>query len=221
MYEQLKSLLAEHGKKLLNGGLIAVVTAALALAWSSIEERVQAYIVKTTADNLVKDNGELPTALKAALTNIRQSDVGALTVGSFLLNASNRSFTLYVYFPEGYKGKIIYTLKGDIVPKKRYVVLAAPNSKPIPLKLEEGAIVLEKYFQPPTGQAALLHDVFDDSPTRKLQTGLRPITFQLEGSDTDPAAHSDSASNSAQLGQSAEIEISYVVMITPTIKLVP
>lgn len=221
MYDLLKTFIADHSKKLLNGGLLAIATAALALAWTSIEARVQAYIVKTTADNLVKDSGELPAALKTALTNIRQSDVGALTVGNFLLNAANRSFTLYVYFPEGYKGKIIYTLKGDIVPKKRYVVLAAPNSKPIPLKLEEGAIVLEKYFQPPTGQAALLHDVFDDSPTRKLQTGLRPITFQLEGSDTDTPARADAAASSPQLGQSAEIEISYVVLITPTIKLVP
>jgi len=229
MLKWFQDIASDNAKKVLGGGLVAVALGFFAWAWLIVEGSVKAFIVRTAVEDLSKEDGALPVALKATLTKIRQSDVGALTVGNFQLTAANRSFTLYVYFPDGYKGKIFYSLKGDIIPRKRYVVLAPPNSKPIPLKQDEDSIILEKYFQPTSGQAALLDDIFEKSAsTHKFQNNLRAITFQLEGTDSNPdTAMPDKAKltvggpNSQSTVRPLEIEISYVVLITPTIQLGP
>jgi hypothetical protein len=224
MFQWLKEVFAENAKKLLGGGLAAAALALVTVTWLAFESNVKAFIIKTTVDNLSKEDGELSVALKTALAKLRQSDVGALTVGNFLLSTASRSFTLYFYFPDGYKGKIFYTLKGEVIPNKRYVVLAPPNSKPIPLKLNEDSIILEKYFQPASGQAELLKDIFEgSSSSQKFQSSLRAVTFQLEGSDLNPVvAVADknklSLAGSRQL-QPVEIEVSYAVVISPTIQL--
>jgi hypothetical protein len=224
MFQWLKEVFAENAKKLLGGGLAAAALALVTVTWLAFESNVKAFIIKTTVENLSKEDGELSVALKTALTKLRQSDVGALTVGNFLLSTASRSFTLYFYFPDGYKGKIFYTLKGEVIPNKRYVVLAPPNSKPIPLKLNEDSIILEKYFQPASGQAELLKDIFEgSSSSQKFQNSLRAVTFQLEGSDLNPiTAVADknklSLAGSRQT-QPVEIEVSYAVVISPTIQL--
>ncbi len=217
-------ILSENAKKLAAAAIGAAIFAVAVPIWGYIQGSAKAFIVTTVVEESSKDSGVLPETLRDMVRRVRQSEASAVSAGNFILTPSNRSFTLYIYFPEGYKGKFYYALRGDLVPKRRYVVLAPPTSRPIPLDHEESSIILEKYFQPSTGQAAVIADVFEQNKSSvRLQNSLRSITFQLEGAETDeqapptPATSPGLASATPKEGQGnpVAIEVSYAVLVAP------
>ena len=197
--------------------------------WTIIKTEVDAYIARSVTAELQREDGLLSVALKKRLDHLRQSEVGAINVGTFFLTPSNRSYTHYVYFPEGYKGKMFYQVKGKIIPECRYVVLSFPDAKPIPLKNSEDSIVLERYFQRSSSQARALDDIFERNNTLAgVYKSLRGITFQLEGQSTDegiqePSVGSGCPTTDKSAGGISSnenvFEIGYVTLVAPTIHM--
>jgi len=220
MRKWLFDLFADNAKKVIGGGIAATALACGLALWAMTESRVKSFIVAAVTEEMLKDGeGDFSNAFNKAVARVRKLEAGSIAVGSFFLTPTNRSFTLYIYFPDGYTGKMFYSLKGDIVPKKRYVVLASPEKKPEPLVLSEDAIILEKYFKATSAQAAMIDDFLERGSTKgPLKGSLRPITFQLEGTDTDQQTglRLELASHDASNGA---IEVSYVTFVAPAIRM--
>jgi hypothetical protein len=223
MWKWFTDIVADHAKKLIAGAIGAGAVAIAVPIWAFVQGSAKGFIVNTVVEESAKDGSSLSTSFEEIIRRVRQSESSAVSAGNFTLTPANRTFTLYLYFPEGYRGKFYYALKGNVAPKKRYVVLAPPTSKPIPLVQEQNSIILEKYFQPSTGQAAVIADIFEHGKaSERVHNNLRSITFQLEGIETDEdlsPALAGSTSFSTTPKQSPEnvaaIEISYVALVTP------
>jgi hypothetical protein len=222
MWKWLSDVFSENAKKLIASAIGAGLAALAIPAWSFIQTKMQAFVTNTVIEESTKEDSPLSDTFKKLVRRERQSEALVASAGNFTLTPTNRSFTLYIYFPQGCKGKFYYAIKGDLVPKKRYVVLAPPSSKPIPLVQAESSIILEKYFQPSTGQSAVFEDVFEQSKSEGgLQKNLHSITFQLEGIDTDedvPSTLAGSTSRSQLQEAKSSIEISYAALITPALQ---
>lgn len=223
MRKWLLDIISENAKKLIGGGVAAFVLASALAVWTIMETRVKNFIIAAVAEKMLKeDEDDFSKAFKTAVARVRKSEAGSISVGSFLLTPTNRSFTLYVYFPDGYNGKIFYSLKGDLIPEKRYVVLATPEKKPEPLILSEDAIILERYFRATSAQAAMINDYLERGSSKgPLKSGLRPITFQLEGADTDeqPTERAKPEITRHNNSSAVAIEISYVTFVAPAIRM--
>jgi hypothetical protein len=133
MPKWLLDIVADNAKKFIGGGIAALALASALAVWAIVEARLKSFIVTAVAEEMLKENeDDFSKAFQQAVARVRKSEVGEISVGSFFLTPANRSFTLYVYFPDGYSGRMFYNLKGDVIPKKRYVVLATPEKNPSP-----------------------------------------------------------------------------------------
>jgi hypothetical protein len=187
------------------------------------ESDVTKSIKSIVTEELLKENGELAKAFKETLAKVRRSEVGAVNVGSFTLTPTNRSYTVLIYFPEKYTGKILYQIKGNIVPDCRYVVLSTPTGAVI--KLDQAASInLEKYFDSGNDQALQLAGIIErPAQSKSLQDNLKAITFQLDGpgliSGTVLAGRKCEPAKENEL--TSTVEISYVSMVAPFIRMNP
>ena len=197
-------LFTKRIKEVLGTVLIAGLAGAFWFGWGVADARIKKYIVEVIAEALTKNNDSLSSPLKANLSLWRAEEVGALNLGVFTLTPVNRAYTLFVYLPEGHTGKIYYRINGDIIPKRRFVVLVLPNGKLRRIENSEESIDLGKFLSS-TRAAPDEVDDFVDRPA--FVKGMRAITFQLEGPDTDNGK------------ADSPIEVRYMTFVTPAIIL--
>ena len=101
---------SQHIGKLVVAAILAGAVGAFWTLWNVADAKIRSFIVSTVASDLSSENGKLTLALKKAEARIGELDAGAVSVGSFELNNSIRSHTIYVYLPEGYKAELYYSL---------------------------------------------------------------------------------------------------------------
>jgi hypothetical protein len=208
------ALLSKNITAVIGSGIGAALLFVFWTTWENYEIRLKNFIIQTTVEEMNKENNRLTSALSKAMGALRKSEVGALHAGNFVLTPTNRSYRLYIYFPDGYSGVLHYKITGDIIPKRRYIALQGPKSQAIPISDMQGSLDLAKYLQfTASEQAQINEELFNKTDFVK---GLRAITFQLEGSDSDISelAAQTPLSNPG-------FEVSYVSFIAPAIQMRP
>jgi len=229
-------------KKAVGTGIVALVIAggvgALALVDSQIKKYVANAILDelkkhdgevatavraTVTSDLLKDNGELDKAFKEKLGKLRKSEAGVVNVGSFSLTPTNRSYTMAIYYPAKYTGKIFYQIKGNIVPDCRYVVLATPSGKAIKLA-PDSFINLEHYFGAANEQAQFAGILERPRESNALQNNIKAITFQLDGPGlvASPVSSGFGRKPCEPMKDdelTSIVEISYVSLVAPFIQM--
>lgn len=196
-------LLTKRIREVVGTAVLAGLAAAFWFGWNVAEARIKKYIIDVIAAELSeRGNHNLSAPLKANLKAWRESEVGAMNLGSFTLTPSNRAYTLFVYLPDGHAGKIYYKITGDIVPKRRFVVLVMPNGKVRRIENLEESLDLSKFLS----SASRIEESDDFVERPAYAKGMKAITFQLEGPDTDSGAE-------------APIEVRYMAFVTPAISL--
>jgi hypothetical protein len=195
---------------ILGSGVVAILLFVFWTTWESYKVKLKDFIIETTALELAAENNRLVPAITKTIQALRKSEVGSLVAGNFVLTPSNPSYTLYIYFPDGYSGKLHYKISGVIIPNRRYVALVTAKEL-VPISNIQDWYDLSKLTkEAPTSQASLNDELFKDD-SRNFLKGLRAITFQLQGPDSD------------LIQQASPIEstvgISYVSFIAPAIHM--
>jgi hypothetical protein len=135
----------------------------------------------------------------------RMSDVGALSTGHFSLTPHNRQYTLYLYCPQRHTGKVFVQIEGST--DTRYVEFLNQNGKKD--KIEQGSSLS---IENPGEDHTLEHQGIDVHINKQAQMkDVMAVTFQLSGPDADDPTKQDDLTN--------KIEVSYVALISPTIRL--
>ena len=178
---------------LVTSGVVAVLGYVFWTSWASYEAQIKEYIVETVRHELdLGDTSRVLTAIDQG--RLRKLEVGAINAGSFTLTATNRSQTVYVYFPIGHTGKVYYKFTGDIIPNERYIALQCPDNRAIPIETSEGIINLQTCFKNASKQAEQIQEVFEnDLALKGALKNLRAFTFQLVGSEFSEAAQHEYA----------------------------
>jgi hypothetical protein len=211
-----QSLLVK-GREYVIGAVITVVggvvLAALYSTQASIERHVKQFAVEAVAEDLKATNSVLAGPLAALSSNDRVSEVGELNSGHFVLSPENRTYSVALYFPPGYKGTLAVKLSGDFSPTQSYVVLGFPEGDTVKIASEENLIKLTDYFQLSKPSGMTLGDLLLVRAAWYKQ--LQVITFQLEG----PVFWTPNPSDRRAVGPN--IEVTYLARISPAIKVEP
>lgn len=208
-FSWLGDLFARRGKELIAAAVLSVGGVLTYAIWGVFDQKVKDYIVTTTVDELSSDGSRLREPVEKIFQDARRSEVGALNAGNFWLTPANRAYSLYVYFPAGYQGKLFYRLHG--VTEKKYVNLVLPNGAVHALKDHEASIDLAKFVQQFEGGLELqgIEGLIERPGALKE---LRAITFQLAGAGVD-ALSADTQS------PISGIEVNYVSFVSPAIHI--
>jgi len=222
-------LFSKKSSEFLIAGILSVLAIAGWGLWDNFINFLRGFIVQTTSEELARPNNRLQEGLKRTIENLRQSEVGALTVGNFSLNSLNNSYTVFVYFPDGYTGSISYQLEGEIIPNKRFVVVAFPSGEVKMLRNLDGVIDIAASIKakPATLDHVVEqdHNKFEVADQRiRALASLRGYTFQLieRASPNEIASQSRQQSSDltgiSQTKPATEIRVSYVALIAPAIR---
>jgi len=194
----------------------AATTIALA-SWGYLQKWTKDFIIDATVLELNKENNRLIEPIKKTIAHLRSSEIGALSVGNFVLTTSSPQYLLPIYIPSDHVGQMSIMLTGDFVPKESYVVLMLPNGKKYNIDKPEVTIDLAAYMRMENSPEPDLSESLTLRPG--YLKGLRTLTFQLAGSVAE--AHS-SDGNSPQ--QAAKIEraifVRYLVLVSPSLSMV-
>jgi hypothetical protein len=210
-------LFFNRAKELIALGTLSVVTLLVWMLWEKIQQQTHHYIVDAAIAELERDNGRFHGPIQKIFEGARQSEVGTLSAGEFVLTPTNRAYTVFVYYPEGYKGKLYYSLEGVSSPKS--VTILLPNGDRGPIKKTESSIDLAKSIEPRRGTLSDqgIDGVFD-SPT--ALGDIRAFTFQLTGEDADtPPTGEAGASDTERPQQISRVEVRYVSFVAPAIHI--
>lgn len=215
-------------KKTTEISLVAAFSFAGVLFWSSwsyVTSWGREFVIQTTIDELQREKSRFFDPVKLTVERLRQSEIGALNVGSFTLTPASPAYTLPIYFPNGHAGQLSVMLHGNLVPKRSYVVLVLPNGKLQKIESPEVTIDLANYLRIAAGADA---EVRDDLIQRSAHLkGLRTLTFQLSGPETEsemfqvastpgqPSPGRPATSSLSQLG----IHVQYVAFVAPAIHM--
>ncbi|MEX2166702.1 MAG: hypothetical protein WD852_06740 [Methyloceanibacter sp.] len=202
--------------------IIALTTLSAAgtlaiMMWGTIERHAHSYIVDIAIAELERDNGRFHGPIQKIFEGARQSEVGTLSAGEFVLTPTNRAYTVYVYYPEGYKGKLYYSLEGVSSPKS--VTILLPNGDRGPIKKTESSIDLAKSIEPRRGTLSDqgIDGVFD---SQTALGDIRAFTFQLTGEDADtPPTGEAGASDTEHRPLISRVEVRYVSFVAPAIHI--
>lgn len=215
----LGNLFSNRGKELLAVGILSIVSLVAYASWDALKQRLNDYIITIAVDELNRDDSRLFSPIGKVMRKLRESEVGSLKAGSFWLTPSNRAYTLYLYFPKGYKGKLFYRLKG--VSDRKYVVLVLPDGTNLHMKNTEASINLAQYVDVgSTLEAQGIEGIIERPGALR---DLHGITFQLAGEEadepvTDDLSGTDDNSTERVLATSG-IEVNYVSFIAPAIHI--
>ena len=81
------------------------------------QDKAKGLVAEAILAELERDHGRFHGPIQKIFEGARQTEVGTLSAGEFVLTPTNRAYTVYVYYPEGYKGKLYYSLEGVSSPK--------------------------------------------------------------------------------------------------------
>jgi hypothetical protein len=184
----------------------------LALPLRTAMEKQPDVIITAVVNELARDvkNNRLVSPLRRTIESLREFEVGALHVGSFTLTPSNSSYSLFLYFPENYTGKLALSLDG-VSGSEKYVVLQPPDCEAIDIQDTEFAVSLEGYLNDTAGCKQKRLPFRDMRPELKE---LRALTFQLKGTKTD-------SSDKDHFDPTSRLTVKYVAYIQPAIRLLP
>ena len=189
----LGNFVSNRGKELLAAGVLSGMTLAIYTSWDALQQRMNDYIVAAAVEELNRDDSRLTGPIGKVLKRLRESEVGSLKVGNFWLTPSNRAYTVYLYFPKGYKGKLFYRLNG--VSDRKYVVLVLPDGTNLRMKNTEASIDLAQYVEAgSTLEAQGIEGIIERPGALR---DLHGVTFQLAGEDTDEPVINDPSHSAA------------------------
>jgi hypothetical protein len=195
------------------------LSAGFMSALENDQKAVRKIVSSALLTELNSKDGQFIGGLKAVLHDIRQTEAGTVSAGRFSLTP-DENYILYVYFPEGYHGKITYQIDGEIIAKRRYVVLQSPNGAQSQLGNIHGTIDIPTHIKPTTGSQLPLPLGEDISPFLR---DLRGFTFQLiDRTDQLNVYHvADRTKGGAGGGETGrlKVDVSYVAYVTPTIRI--
>ena len=205
--------------------ITALLTGASALAlagWHAVKTNVDVYLAASISQQLNDENSVLYKSMSSAIKKMRKTEAGAVNAGSFVLTPSNPTYELFVYVPtEHYTAKLYYQLSENAFTKCQRVVLAFPNAKAVPLRVDGHSIDLEKFFQLMSPQAqAISDDIFvADEATKSLSKNLHAITFQLDSQLRSDAVLAGLDGSCPPTSQDVPLQISYVTLVAPSIHM--
>jgi hypothetical protein len=193
------------------GVVIVACAGGFVAGWYAFEGAVGSYtkrlVVQAVAEDLTKVNDStLALPIKNIFAHDRDFDVGELNSGHFVLTPTSQSYLLPIYFPHGSTGTLVVLLTGTIIPKRSYVTLLSDDGKRSDIDRTESLFPLKDAFDSPRPEGTLTFP--KELPRERLHhfDDLRTLTFQLEGSDVSSSS-------------SPSIEVTYVTLVSPTIKL--
>jgi hypothetical protein len=228
-----KDFLSKKAIEIVLGGILIVTAGIFAASWKLTGSYIDGYILSAleqnpkalrkivsaaTIEDLSAQDGKLLDAFRAVLAKIRQTESGTISAGRFTL-AADENYVLYVYFPEGHRGKITYQIQGDIIPNKRFILLQAPNGVPTPILNLHGTIDIPTHIKANTSGDVPIAAAEEMSPFLR---DLRGFTFQLV--DRTQSASFDTADKpkSSSAGGRTEhlkVDVSYMAYVTPIIEI--
>ena len=139
-----------------------------------------------------------------------QGEVGSLVAGKFILSPVNRSNNVYIYCPLGHEAKLYYKL--NEFTSGRYVEMQGHCKSLKRLENQIGVIDIKcTQCEDPQGVELFerQHIEMDD---------LLGVTFQLSGPDVDERLNEIKSGTISAIQQPIiEIEVSYTVLVAPTI----
>lgn len=184
--------------------------------------QIKSYLAEAISDQLNDESSPLYKNLSIAIEKMRKKEAGAVSAGSFVLTAANPSYELFVYAPtENYTAKLYYQLSENAFTDCQRIVLAFPNAKTVPLRIDEHSIDLEKFFQLSSPQAKAISedDIYvSDEATKSLSKNLHAITLQLD-TQARGAVPAESGVNCQAMSQDVPLQISYVTLVAPSIRM--
>jgi hypothetical protein len=199
------------GREYVVGVLITACIGGFAAGWYAFKGVVGTYtdnvVVNAVAADLAKTNSTLAVPIKNLFAHDHDFDVGELNSGHFVLTPTNPTYLLPIYFPQGSKGTLVVLLSGTIS-SRSYVALLSPDGGRNDIDITESIFPLKDVFDAPRPEGSLSSPRFRRERSQHFDD-LRSLTFQLEGPDAvNPPPNS-----------SPNIEVTYVTLISPTIKL--
>ncbi len=181
------------------------------------QDKAKGLVAEAILAELERDHGKFHGPIQKIFEGARQTEVGTLSAGEFVLTPTNRAYTVYVYYPEGYKGKLYYSLEGVSSPKSVSIFL--PNGERGPIKKSESSIDLAKAIEPRRGALGNqgIDGVFDSTTALG---DIRAFTFQLTGEETDtPPTGGTGASETERPPLISRVEVRYVSFVAPAIHI--
>jgi hypothetical protein len=193
--------------------IIAVGVTAFWTSWDYLEGVAKGFVIETTVEELSKNQNRLVDPIQKVLTDLRSTEIGALSAGNFVLTPANNQYVLPIYMPENHAGRLSVLLSGSFVPKQSYVVLMLPNGKKLEIENSETTIDLAEYLRIEGAAATGLPDALVVKPAHIK--GLRALTFQMAGPKAVPDA--EAAADGIRTEQA--IFVRYLAMISPTLRM--
>jgi len=214
--------LVRNFKTYIVAGIVSIASYVGWVAWHAADTQIKNYVAAAISEQLKDDKSVVYMSLSSAMNRMRRSEVGSISVGNFVLTHASPSYTLFIYFPENYTGKLYYQFEGNIASNCQRVVLQLPNQPAKPLSADDHSIDLVKVAQSMSKQAEQLNDndvVEWDEAKKSLRKNLRALTFQLDDrpAQITPVAVQDGGCTSKL--QDARLDVSYVTLVAPSIRL--
>jgi hypothetical protein len=155
--------------------------------------------------------------IKKTIAHLRSSEIGALSVGNFVLTSGSPQYLLPIYIPSDHISQLYITLSGDLLPKKSYVVLMFPNGKKLTIDKPEITIDLAAYLRMENSPDLSLSDSL--IVQRDNLKELRTLTFLLAGPVAD-AGSPDGASPQQVAKADRAIYVRYLSLVSPSISMI-
>ena len=122
-------------------------------------------IVVKNIEELNKANNRFIEPLK----NLRKTEIGAITAGSFILTPDNDLFPVYLYMPNSNDGTLAYTVEGSDG-DRRYVTLSFPTTRELYRLKTYDEFELKSYLHSEVSNKVALNQLYR-------------LGFQLQGTD--------------------------------------
>jgi len=187
--------LSNKTTELIVAGIISVASLLLGIAWASFTSATQRIIITTVANEMSQRNNKLVDPLKISMTeakgiivdavteelnkannrfieplkNLRKTEIGAITAGSFILTPDNDLFPVYLYMPNSNDGTLAYTVEGSDG-DRRYVTLSFPTTRELYRLKTYDEFELKSYLHSEGSNKVALNQLYR-------------LGFQLQGTD--------------------------------------